>query len=69
MSPTIEVCCNGAGAEGHKKPLRLEYRPDSAKRTRYVPSEIPASSPAAAEMLSWKRIASMKTASEKLDAV
>jgi 7-cyano-7-deazaguanine synthase in queuosine biosynthesis len=32
VSPTIEVCCNGAGAEGHKKPLRLEYRPDSAKR-------------------------------------
>jgi 7-cyano-7-deazaguanine synthase in queuosine biosynthesis len=32
VSPTIEVCCHGAGAEGHKKPLRLEYRPDSAKR-------------------------------------
>jgi DpnII restriction endonuclease/queuosine biosynthesis protein QueC len=32
VSRTIEVCCNGASSEGHKKPLRLEYRPDSAHR-------------------------------------
>lgn len=32
MNPTIEVCCNGASAEGHRSPLRLEYRPDSQKR-------------------------------------
>jgi 7-cyano-7-deazaguanine synthase in queuosine biosynthesis len=32
VSPTIEVCCNGAGAEGHRTPLRLEYSPESKKR-------------------------------------
>lgn len=32
MKRTIEVCCNGASAAGQKKPLRLEYRPDSQSR-------------------------------------
>jgi 7-cyano-7-deazaguanine synthase in queuosine biosynthesis len=32
VNPAIEVCCNGAGADGHKNPLRLEYRPGSDRR-------------------------------------
>ena len=32
MSSTVQVCCNGASADGHKDVLRLEYSPGSSKR-------------------------------------